>query len=503
MAVLTLAAAIPVVAKEDGGYGRSDDAVLYLSGTPREMGLQYGTMAKESILQNMAQFWKWVDENGMSKDALVADSLSDEDLLPEAVVEELRGMSKTSGVPYGELLAFNKHGDDDLDQHACTCFIAAGDGTEDGRAISSKNRDLNNMQVLLLVEPEDGYRFIGMMSAGALGVSQGINEKGVAIGHTWMPVPEFYEAGYSPFLVNQMVMEQCADIDEAITLIGELPKSEGATFVVSDPYLSAFVETVPSVINTPDTAFQLLTDGVDVHTNHYVMEPFYSWVVEDGFGYMWTVSYARYDRGLALIGENPVVDVVDVMRFTRDLENWGCGSPTEIIAAHPEVPYECWSNGWPGFSICNARTVSASVFQSDDDHPEHMSTMWMAINNPAYSPYVPVHNGILSELPLAGELFGDYVDGSAWSASSQLKGTAEWGELIPVFEAWEAEMRVLNADAEGAARSLLSAGDVSGADLLLTQSDGGIARLGMQLMLDLQDSGTNMEFLAVPRCLLG
>lgn len=501
MVVMMMAAAIPVMAKGVGNASKSDQTVLYLSGTPREMGLQYGTMAKNAISQNMAAFWGWVETQGMSKDALIAESLADEDTLPASVVEELKGMSKTSGIPYGELVAFNKHGDDDLDQHACTCFIAAGDSTTDGRAISSKNRDLNNIQVMLLVDPDDGFSYVGMMSAGALGISQGVNEKGVAIGHTWMPVPEYYEEGYSPFLVNQIVMERCADLQSAVSLIGELPKSEGATFVVSDPYEAAFVETVPSVINSPDTVAEVLADGVGVHTNHYVMEPFYSWVIEDGFGYMWTVSYARYDRGLALLAENQVVDAVKVMEFTRDLENWGCGSPTEVIEAHPEVPDDCWSNGWPGFSICNARTVSASVFQCDDEYPEHLSTMWMAINNPAYSPYLPVHNGILSELPLAGDLYSDYVDGSAWAASSQLKGTADWGELIPVFEAWEADKRLVTAEAEETARAFLLAGDPSSAGLTLTESDGQIAQEGMDLMLDLRDPGTNMVFVAVPRLL--
>lgn len=501
LAVLVVSAmAVPILAKNGGSSGSKPSAqLLYLSGTPREMGMQYGAAAKDAISQNVADFWSWVDVQGLSKDEMVAAALAGARDLPDAVVEELKGMSKTCGVPYEDLLAFNKYGDDDMAQHACTCFAAAGDATENGRAISSKNRDLNNRQVMFLVVPENGYSFIGMMSAGALGVSQGINEKGVGIGHTWMPVPEYYEPGYSPFLVNQLVLEQAADAYEAISVIESTPKSEGATFILSDPYVAAFVETVPSVINTPDSAVQIITEGVHVHTNHYVMEPFYSWVIEDGFGYMWSVSYARYDRGLELIAENPVVDAPKVMEFTRDLENWGCGSPTEVIEAHPEVPDECWSNGWPGFSICNARTVSASVFECDDEYPEQLSTMWMAINNPAYSPYVPVHNGLLAEPALAGELFSDYVDGDAWSASSQLKGTADWGELIPVFEAWEAEKAVENAAAEASARAMLELGDAAGACLLVTESDGAIAIEGMELMLSLQDSGMNMELIAVPK----
>jgi len=498
-AVLAISAmAVPIMAKNGDGPGKADSLVLYLSGTPREMGVQYGSIAKDAISENMADFWKWTAAKGLVKDDLVDSALQNAKNLPPAVVEELKGMAQTSGVSYGELLAFNQYGDDEYEQRACTNFVAAGSATEDGRAISSKNRDLNNIQVLFFVEPEVGYKYIGMMSAGAVGISQGINEMGVAIGHTWMPVPEFYEEGYTPFILNQMVMEQCADAGEAVAFLESAPKGEGATFTLSDPNVAAIVETVPSVLNTPDAVSEIITDGASVHTNHYVFEPFYSWVLNDGFGYMWTVSYARYDRGLELLAENSVLDAAKVMSFTRDLENWGCGSPEEVIEVHPEVPDDVWSNGWPGFSICNARTVSACVFQGDIGNPEELSVMWMAPNNPAWCPYIPLHNGMLNELTLSGEMLADYVDGTAWKTSAQMRSLGDWGDLIPVFEAWEADKAVENAATETTARALLAVGDVEAACLLLTEGDGAIAQDAMALMEGLFDGTIPLELIAVP-----
>ena len=493
MLVLVMAAlSVPLVAKQDGGgQPKGDTLTLYLSGTPREMGMQYGQYASDAIAANVDQVWAWAAAEGMDPAGMIAEALAAEQRMSADMIDELQGMAETSGIPYQDLLVLNVYNDGGSEQRACTCFAAAGSGTTDGQALSSKNRDLNNIQVLLVVEPLEGYKYFGMMSAGALGIAQGINEKGVAIGHTWMPVPEFDEAGYSPFMVNQLVMENCADVPEAISYIDDIPKGEGATFILSDADVAAFVETIPTMyaaIYGVDSAVEMILDGTSAHTNHYVLEPFFSAACDDGFGYMWTPSFARYDRAFELLEENPVVDVELVQSFTRDLEDWGCGSPTEVIEAHPEIPDECWSNGWPGFSICNARTVSASVFTTDKDYPEYLSVMWMAINCPAWAPYVPVHNGLLLKPDVVSEAFEDYIDGSAWSLSMQLRSLGDWGDLIPVFECWEDDWLLDTAAVEDSARSLLDAGKVNKAVSLLVESDCGIGVEAIELMESLLEA---------------
>jgi hypothetical protein len=501
MMVLAVAAlSVPLAAKNDGGGAKSGDTlVLYLSGTPREMGMQYGQFARDAITENVDQVWDWAVSEGMDLDEMVATALAAEQLMSVDMVEELEGMSETSGVPYEDLLVLNVYNDGGSEQRACTNFAAAGSGVANGQALSSKNRDLNNIQVFLIVEPLNGYKFFGMMSAGALGIAQGINEMGLAIGHTWMPVPEYDETGYAPFIVNQMVMEGCADVAEAIAFIDAVPKREGATFGISDVSVAAFVESIPTMyaaVYGNDIAVQLVGDGVAVHTNHYVLEPFFTAVIEDGFGYMWTPSYARYDRGLELLAENPVVDVDLIQAFCRDLENWGVGSPSEVTDAHPEIPEECWVGGWPGFSICNARTVSSSVFTTDPEYPEYLSVMWMAINNPAWAPYVPIHNGMLLQPDVVGEALEPYVSGRAWSLSGQLRSTGEWGELIPLLESWEDEWQSENAATEDAVRSLLDKGRVSKAVSVLTEADCGIAQDALALLESVLDGTISLELVA-------
>ncbi len=502
--VMALAAlSVPMAAKQDGGGqpGSGDTITLYLSGTPREMGLQYGKYAGDAIAANVDATWAWAVSEGMDVDEMIATAVAAEQHMTDSMIEQLQGIAETSGVSYQDLLVLNVYDDGGSEQKACTNFAAAGSGTFDGQALSSKNRDLNNIQVLLVVEPMDGYKFFGMMSAGALGIAQGINEKGLAIGHTWMPVPEYDESGLPPFIVNQLVMEDCADVPEAIAYIDAAVKREGATYGISDSAVAAFVESVPTMYATVfgnDIAVELIEDGVSAHTNHYMFEPFHTAVIEDEFGYMWTPSYARYDHAIELIAENPVVDVAKIQEFTRDLENWGVGSFDEIRDAHPEVPEECWSAGWPGYSICNARTVSATVFTTDVEYPEYLSVMWMAINNPAWAPYVPVHNGMLQEPERPSDAFEMYIDGRAWALSMQMRSLGDWGDMIPTFEAWESEWFAETAAAEDFAGKMLDAGKVDKAVDAIADNDCGIATEAIELMISLLGSEYDPELMAVP-----
>jgi len=370
---------------------------------------------------------------------------------------------------------------------ACTCFIAAGTGSATGEVIASKNRDLQQVQVMKFVDPDERYSYIGSMTNKAPGISQGLNEMGLSIGHTWMPVSGYDYDGYSPFMVNQLVMEMCANVAEAIELIDNLPKREGATYMVADNEMAAFVETVPTIYS-PDIAVEIVQDGVSYHTNHYLYEPFYSWVIEDGFSYMWTPSYSRYDRAAELVAEAEYVLTPElVISFCRDIENFGNAKPNELKAAHPEVPSSVWVNGWPGFSICNTRTVSTSVFVMDNDYPGLLSTMWMSIYNPCYCTFVPMHNAMLKGVDLANSELEMYTDGSAWRTAAKLRDSNcyDWGEIVPELEAWESDAMTANSEAEDLAIALIEAGMVEEAAELLTESDIGLALDAIDFLISL------------------
>jgi hypothetical protein len=262
--------------------------------------------------------------------------------------------------------------------------------------------------------------------------------------------------------------------------------------MVADKTEAAFIEAVSTCYETDevdDTVWQIITDGVGVHTNHYTLEPFVSWVVEDEFGYFWVPSVARIDRGYELLEENGnVVDTEKVISFTRDLENFANSQPMEIIDAHEDdMPWGTWGFGWPGFSICNTRTVSAGVFEIDSEYPCMLSAMWTSINNPCYCPYFPVHNAVIDCAAEVLEGLAVYADGTVWKLADQIREGSffSWGELVPEFEAWEDTARESNAAAESACLDLLDQGMVGEAAAVLAESDVALGLEGYELLLSM------------------
>ena len=376
--------------------------IVELKGTHREMGRQYGTALSEAIRANVDLFLETAERMGMSKKGLLQKT--SERSMPQSMVDMLKGMSETSGVKYSELLAFNEFAPG-LDRGACTCFVARPDATAGGNPLSYKTSDCHyGQQVLLIVTPDVGYSYMVVAFAGGIGNSEeGMNEHGLSLGFNWLPIPKGseYEEGLNTWELQIMILEQCKTVREAIELVKGEKKQIGGNIMVSGKDEAAFIEIAPSTY-TPDCAYKIIDSGFDAHTNHWLYEPFFSWVLDPSLepsgdwadAYMWTPSIFRYDRAMEL-GEMHCGDLTPshLMSFTRDLENWGM-CPAEVWELYPE-----WADvmmpGFPGNSICNVQTTSAAVFEIDVENPTLLSTMWMVQNNPCFTPFVPLHTAIL------------------------------------------------------------------------------------------------------------
>ena len=493
LALLLLAPAWIVIGQRaEGTLSGLDEKkmmTIHLYGTPRERGVQYGLVACNEIRQNLDIFWKAVRNQGVSKSELV-DKASERSL-SQGMTEELRGLSESSGVEYSELLAFNEfcpsvaHG-------GCTCFVARGDVTLDGNPLSFKTMDYAGLgegiqEVLVIVKPEEGNGYMGVTIAGAVGLScQGINDKGLMIGYNWLPVPKYYESGLTPWEMQELVLEECGSVDDAITLAYAMPKHEGVNLMVSDSEESAFIETAPSVYS-PNVSYKIITSGFDVHTNHWLYEPFLSWVL-DGWSYIWTRSVSRYDRAMGLGAEyEGELTASLLISFTRDLEHWS-NSPKGVMDSHPEYSTATLWNGQPGNSICNAATRSACVFEISKRYPTMLSTMWMALNNPCCSPFVPLHNAILYDagsVAYADGQLTSFLSMKAYQLAGALKKEYPLGALVPTYVGWEAGIAEQTSANEVQAEALLNGGSYGAAASFLTEVDCSIALQAFDLQLSL------------------
>ncbi len=466
-----------------------------LKGTPREMGLQYGSAARDAIRANIDLFWETVETLGMSKKALLQKT--SERSMPQSMIEKLKAMSEASGVEYSELLAFNEFAPG-LERGACTCFVARGDATVDGNPLSFKTSDCHyGQQVLLIVTPDVGYSYMVIAFAGGIGNSEeGMNEHGLSLGFNWLPISKnTYVDGLTTWELQIMILEQCATVEEAIALVESLPKQIGGNIMVSGREQSAFIEIAPSLY-TPDCAYKIVESGFDVHTNHWLYEPFYSWVLDPSLEpsgdwaemYIWTPSVSRYDRAMELGEEyTGMMTPSHLMSFARDLENWGM-CPKDVKELYPE-----WADflapGFPGNSICNVQTTSAAVFEIDMDHPTLLSTMWMAQNNPCHTPFVPLHTAVLYDdatASYARELLAPYISREYYLLVGDVRAVVGWGdELVPIYEVWESDAQYEIAQIELEVLDLIEAGQYADAAMLLTETDCSLALEALELQQSL------------------
>lgn len=76
-------------------------------------------------------------------------------------------------------------------------------------------------------------------------MEDGVNEQGLAIGHT-MVQTHAVSPGLNAGMILRLLLEKCADVPEALTMIQELPTASGHTFVLADRYRNiALAECCP------------------------------------------------------------------------------------------------------------------------------------------------------------------------------------------------------------------------------------------------------------------
>lgn len=168
---------------------------LWLRGTPREIGLQYGVLLREELRQAYAQLrahlgrmsgalpWYLRPFGGL----LARSGLHNlAERLPVAYCEELRGLAEGAGLDYEEVL-LGACGPEVLGMGCSTILMRAG-----GRPLLGRNLDyfpawLGSLPAVVHLAPP-GKRRVSMIGfVGYLGVLTGMNDRGIALALNAVP----------------------------------------------------------------------------------------------------------------------------------------------------------------------------------------------------------------------------------------------------------------------------------------------------------------------------
>lgn len=228
--------------------------VIQFKGTHYDFGYMQGKLLKESpILFNREKQWTVSRKRRLNINENEAIQLFST-FLP-SMLEELQGLA--DALDWGMAAALREFGGYYVDYEKSGCSILTGPdfiirnydshpGYYEGRYV--------------IYQPTDsGYATIGP-SMQITGRTDGMNEKGLAMGYNFINRVGS-ENGFVCNMIGRIILETCADVAEAITLLKEIPHRISFSYVLTDPSGETFVvEASPR---------KVIAKRSNISTNHF------------------------------------------------------------------------------------------------------------------------------------------------------------------------------------------------------------------------------------------
>lgn len=217
--------------------------VLHLKGTHYEMGYQQGALLKERVRQNMHNILVVKGEQEVQlgfvkvKPRSVIESITtiQSKYVPRKYYDEMEGLAAGAELKPRDVIGGNFI----PELFHCSGFALMNSATKDGTLYHGRVLDyavdwgLQDHAVVVVAEPTGGHPFVNVTYAGFIGSVTGMNAKSVSVGEMggrglghWAGVP-------MAFLVRE-VLEGADDLDEAITIFRDNPRTCQYFYVVAD-----------------------------------------------------------------------------------------------------------------------------------------------------------------------------------------------------------------------------------------------------------------------------
>ena len=216
-----------------GGWFTEKDGVriLFLNGTNYMMGYQYGYFLKEEIEQIYGCMLHFFENRGCSYDEFMDVWNLMKDNIPRDYIEEMEGMANGSNVSWEKIVILNTL-PAILNLEMCSGMSAWGSATKNGEVIHFRSLDgsmkmidelsgksAQELQVIVLRNPENGFRSISFSFIGDVGSWGGFNEKGIAVGEVSCSSDDTTFAGINIAFRMRMVQDYADNLDDAIMIL--------------------------------------------------------------------------------------------------------------------------------------------------------------------------------------------------------------------------------------------------------------------------------------------
>jgi isopenicillin-N N-acyltransferase-like protein len=259
---------------------------IEVSGTARNVGLQYGRKAAGRIHRSIEIYRRLFSEKGvdweLARDTATRYAARIEQAYPR-IAEEMRAIADGAEVRLEDIVIINArtellHGAfgkarvdaDDID--GCTGAVALPATTREGHMIHAQNWDWRDecveSSIVLKIVPDVGPSMLVFGEAGVM-ASVGLNNAGLAITSNHLECDRDGKSeGIPNPVVRRQVLAQCA-LGPAIETVLKAERNSSINFLISHREGEAI-----DLEATPDQVYWVTPeDDLLVHANHFVSPP--------------------------------------------------------------------------------------------------------------------------------------------------------------------------------------------------------------------------------------
>lgn len=254
-----------VVATE--GKGRleliDDTRVLFLKGTPEEMGHQHGVLMRDGVQNLVTRILYGVgvgssfEKGSWFFGELERAQAAVEPFIDPRYLAEMDAMGVAAGLDRQEARLSNIF----PELFHCSGFAVFGKATTDGHLYHGRILDymkgvgLEPNAVVIIHQPDYGHAWANVSYAGFIGSVTAMNEKHISIGEMGGRGEGNWQGKPMAQLVRE-VMEQASTLDEAVEIMRRGPRTCEYYYVIAD----GKTHTAVGIAATPDT-FEVVLPG--------------------------------------------------------------------------------------------------------------------------------------------------------------------------------------------------------------------------------------------------
>ncbi len=231
--------------------------IVQFRGSHFDLGYLHGQYLKDSItLENRRKQWT---AKRPRFEIDVNETMNAFRQFAPGVWDELLGMQESLELPMEEVL--RDYGGYRIDALPSGCSIVVGDD------FLVRNYDFHPQTYegrYVLFQPTDGHGYATIGPAQRItGRMDGMNEKGLAMGYNFTHRKKPGD-GFVCYTIGRIILETCADVDEAVALLKEIPHRGSFSYVIKDRSgKNVIVEASPRAVDVR---------SANVCTNHFEIQ---------------------------------------------------------------------------------------------------------------------------------------------------------------------------------------------------------------------------------------